>query len=421
MKNARSFAGSFNPVSYHENCSLKNHYRGAMREVVGYLDKLANLNPERFVFPSVDDIVEHCKKYQTKNLHGKRWVEKVLAELRHRRILSGRVQRVVFRVERDGWIMAPHDCVTRRVEDACIFVGPMHGCGRWQRTGDGGPGSVLYWNGCRDHAQANACEFASPACDEKPVEKPVCRPVDRPGERPVCRPVTTQLFASDNAEVSSQNGHGALVTVIPVSTEGTEKAEITTSKPGLLTTSRTFGAGAPTGHNNDKPLGSGITIGAQFGNQKNDFTLLAQITDGIFEPWSYKGELDVLMKHVRAVVIERAAQPWDKQRSTLAQIVDQATKRAAAEGDRNKGWFKSLKELQQGGPCKNDYQPPPLTGPEQLAANRARGFVGKALTSFNDFANQVTELCADCVYRTADARQETGYTIQAADGVWDKA
>ena len=110
--------------------------------------------------------------------------------------------------------------------------------------------------------------------------------------------------------------------------------------------------------------------------------LLIQLTDGIFNPHAYKetGDIDVLVKYARAAVAEDAALPWDKQRTTLAKIVDQVAKCSAAEGLKQKGWFKALKELQQGGPCKKNYPPPPLTNAQQLAANRAQGFVGIPVT-----------------------------------------
>jgi hypothetical protein len=153
MKKQRSFAGSFCRVTHDkENCELKNHYRGAMREVVGYLDMLAAKDPERFVFCGVDDIVKHCQKYQSKNLHSKTWVEKLLAELRHRHVVSGRLVRVRRHQEVVGFIVAPHSCLTETMLDGtCIFRGPVQTCGRWERTGNAGPGTVLFWAGCTCH------------------------------------------------------------------------------------------------------------------------------------------------------------------------------------------------------------------------------------------------------------------------------
>src|SRR5580658_5315537 len=40
---------------------LKRHYCDCPREVIGYLEVLAENDPERFVFASVPDIVKHCK------------------------------------------------------------------------------------------------------------------------------------------------------------------------------------------------------------------------------------------------------------------------------------------------------------------------------------------------------------------------
>jgi hypothetical protein len=154
MKKQRSFAGSFCRVTHDKDkCELKNHYRGAMREVVGYLDMLAANDPERFVFCGVDDIVKHCQKYQSKNIHSKTWVEKVLAELRRRHVVSKRLVRVRRYEEKDGFIVAPHGCLTELMSDGtCIFRGVAHVCGRWERNGDAGPRSVLFWAGCVAHS-----------------------------------------------------------------------------------------------------------------------------------------------------------------------------------------------------------------------------------------------------------------------------
>jgi hypothetical protein len=122
------------PLKKTENCSLKRHFKGCARQVVGYLDLLAGKDPDRFVWMSVNNIVEHCKNYSKKDKAGaptkytKSAVEKALKDLRDAGVLSYPVKVPVQ--ERRGFIvdecfvLAAHDALTVREECACRFVGP---------------------------------------------------------------------------------------------------------------------------------------------------------------------------------------------------------------------------------------------------------------------------------------------------------
>jgi len=178
----RRFADSFHPKvkpPAGEPCALKWHYTGVMRELVGYFDNMAAIDPggERFVFTSIAYILKNAK---VKRYNGKPYSESAirhaLAELRARRIISKQLvrERWVKSGERGhqvlrkltGSIVAPHDCIAHMVGDECHFVGPVtHRCGRWQRTGDAGPGSVLYWAGCAQHGTNSGPPPAGPGTD----------------------------------------------------------------------------------------------------------------------------------------------------------------------------------------------------------------------------------------------------------------
>jgi hypothetical protein len=218
----RRFANNFHrktqPASG-QRCTLKDHYSGVMRELVGYLDSLAAKDPtgERFVYAKTETIFKHCKTFAGMG-YGKRVLQYAIAEARARRIISNQVvrerwvgsgkkgQKVLRSLK--GCIVAPHDCIAHMVGGSeCDFVGPMRQCGRWQRTGDGGPGSVLYWNGCTKHAA--------------PVQ-PVCIAGAAPVQ-PVCTPcaLADSSQASDFSEVNPKNGGQAVEAV------RTEQAERT--------------------------------------------------------------------------------------------------------------------------------------------------------------------------------------------------
>ena len=107
---------------------LKNHYKFCAYEVVGYLNSLAAMDAERFVWPSVPTIVTKCNKGKRKGKkpYGRRIVNYTLSDLCRDRILTP-TERVRGGALRQGWIMAPHDAVTMRNENGdCDLLGQQH-------------------------------------------------------------------------------------------------------------------------------------------------------------------------------------------------------------------------------------------------------------------------------------------------------
>lgn len=472
----RRFEHSFHPKTKPaagEPCVLKWHYSGVMRELVGYFDNMAAIDPggERFVFTSVAYLLRESK---LKRFKGKAYSESAirhaLAELRARRIISSPVERerwmdarpkkspdeVVPQVLREltGSIVAPHDCVAHMVGDECHFVGPMKLCGRWQRTGDGGPGSVLYWNGCAQHAPASgklarlASALASLAA---PNAGPSAGPIAAQSAEQcagqsadhcagycadsIAKPDSGQLY--DVAEDSAQNGVQAVVTVMPVQPckrlepekPGKQVEPAPPAKPAAalepkIKTARAFspsGACAPFGHDVTKPLGSGITIGQQF-TIKDDMQLLTEISDGEFNAHAYKqtGDIDLLCEYVRLVVGEIAGVPWENQRTQCADIMDAAAKRINRAGKQYpKGWLLVLKELRKGGACKavEPYRPPKpahWVGYQDHEGSPNERDVQAHIQS--DF-----QMCDDWICRNEAGRVDAGFTVRNNVGAWTKA
>src|SRR5579883_1651856 len=64
---------------------LKNHFLGCAREVIGYLDILADNNSDRFIRPRVSNIVAHCNRFKNKGKgagYSQTTVERCLRALR---------------------------------------------------------------------------------------------------------------------------------------------------------------------------------------------------------------------------------------------------------------------------------------------------------------------------------------------------
>src|SRR5580692_10628787 len=137
----RRFSNSFRPrlrdLKPDEKCELKNHYSGALQELVGRLDFMASIDAtgERFVFSGVDNMVAKCHRYQQpENRFSKSTIEKVLKELRSRYIISKRLVRVRDGKEYVGFIVAPHDYLAvREKPNECVLKGQLKVPGRWRR------------------------------------------------------------------------------------------------------------------------------------------------------------------------------------------------------------------------------------------------------------------------------------------------
>src|SRR6266446_906841 len=125
-----------------ETCSIKRHFRNVLREVIGYLDKLASNDAERFVWASVPDITRHCNKFRKeKEPYGQRQVEYAIEIFRELRTVSKPVERVRLGVKRSGFIVAPHDGQYATFGKECRFVQFR---GRWKSSG---PGGAIWWDG----------------------------------------------------------------------------------------------------------------------------------------------------------------------------------------------------------------------------------------------------------------------------------
>jgi len=436
-----------------EPCALKWHYSGVMREIVGYFDYWANRDPERFVYANYETVCKNCKRFNGLG-YSKSAFWQAMRELRERRIISDQVVRercvpsgkkghMVLR-KLKGCIVAPHDCVTRMEADVCSFLGPMRGCGRWQRTGDGGPGSVLYWNSCGLHAPAtgglpngkqllsapNAGESAVPCA----VPSTVVSTAANAAASTVPSTVSTSAQISDLSEVSPKNGDQSVVTVIPgVSRENREEPEQPVKpaplvqaaaqvQTGASLSSSLSGACSPYGHDVTKPLGSETTIGQHFAIA-DDIELLQGISDGEFNVYPYKetGDIDLLAEYTRMVVEKNAAQPWDNQRATCARLMDSVAKQIKRDGQEYPaGWLAVIYELRNGGKCvvtiRRKFQQPGGWG--DLAVIRA------TLKKYNNtYKNNGSgwEMCGDGICRQQADRETQGFTLKAADGIWDKA
>jgi hypothetical protein len=232
---------------------------------------------------------------------------------------------------------------------------------------------------------------------------------------------------SDLPEGNRKNDGQALVTVIPGVAEEPRKpvkpvepappvqaaAQI---KTNTAFSSSPSGACAPYGHDLTKPLGSEVTIGQRFAI-KGDIGLLQDISDGEYNVYAYKDDIDNIAKYARMVVEGIAGVPWDNQRATLGDIMDSVAKRMSRDKlEWPAGWLAVLKELRKGGQCHTKYTPPRNPnwvgyqnhdGPPNEMDVRAR-------------INSDFQMCDDWICRNDAGREAADFTAKNSVGAWVK-
>lgn len=127
-----NFSGSLKPlvrVKADQRCSLKRHFTGCLRQVIGILDHLASKDPDRLVWITTASVQKHCKNYGVKGepLYSLKMVEVCLKALRDKGIISHQhalevQQRRGFIVDH-AFVVAPHDALCKETNTTCRFVG----------------------------------------------------------------------------------------------------------------------------------------------------------------------------------------------------------------------------------------------------------------------------------------------------------
>lgn len=112
-------------------CNHKHHFRGVLREVIGYFELHAKDDRERFVWFSIADLTKHCNRYKSA-AYQERAVKYAIAYLRRKHLISKRLERKRSGVLREGVIVTPHDALFQKTKCLCEFVGRKVP-GRWRR------------------------------------------------------------------------------------------------------------------------------------------------------------------------------------------------------------------------------------------------------------------------------------------------
>jgi hypothetical protein len=105
-------------------CMLKRHFRGCLRQVIGYLDVLASRDPDRFVWCSWKDIVQHARKWKKGGATYKRSMVFRCLEMLTALGIIEKASRVRNGCWRTGFIVKDHDVMVRKPkgDHACVLV-----------------------------------------------------------------------------------------------------------------------------------------------------------------------------------------------------------------------------------------------------------------------------------------------------------
>jgi hypothetical protein len=335
-----------------EACNWKRHYRNCAREVIGYLESLAILDSERFVFASVPDIVKHCNRKRNKQPYRRRAVEYAMKQLQEQLVLGEQVERFRKNAMRPGWLVTPHATATLLINNRCDFKGQRH----WEREivterqPDGGWEVIsigpVQWT---DYASGKPLEtntenagvrcgvrWESPKCavrcaveDEKTSPQPI---VDASVAHQVCGAsrVSRGQSAVESINLTTPVESGSQA----VAAKGSAKPNSKTGRVG----------GVEEKGVNDETIGQHFNVAAHPGFQSITAGLLNTKT----EAWGRFAGTDDLLLICWDVIAEFSGQPY-LGRSTNALVMSLAMQRFnAAHGEVPPSWLKVLNDLKRG-------------------------------------------------------------------------
>jgi hypothetical protein len=101
-------------------CTLKRHFLGCLRQVIGLAEKLARNDPERFVWAGQQAFLKHAKKRDGKRGYSQRQVRYSLATAESYGVLTP-ARRVRNGVLRTGFIVEHHDRIMSQKGGRCLL------------------------------------------------------------------------------------------------------------------------------------------------------------------------------------------------------------------------------------------------------------------------------------------------------------
>lgn len=174
-------------------CGLKRHFRGVLRQVIGYLDALACNDPERFAWPGREDIQRHARKWKGGGTASRAQVYRSLKLAQEMGIIE-RVDRIRNGSLHVGFIVPAHDTIAQQTHDSCTLTRLL--AERFSGSDETAKETVLTSKG---DGKGDSCE--SPRRQKtilmRPQRRRFCDSNETPNRTPEETPENTQV--SDDA------------------------------------------------------------------------------------------------------------------------------------------------------------------------------------------------------------------------------
>jgi hypothetical protein len=110
-----------------KGCALHRHFRRSLKQVISYLEKLAENDPERFVWPGVENISQHARDWsadpsgQAGCVFSVRQVQRNLRRLEGASILVP-AKRYRGGCRRSGWVVREHPHIDDEQTSCSLFL-----------------------------------------------------------------------------------------------------------------------------------------------------------------------------------------------------------------------------------------------------------------------------------------------------------
>ena len=364
-----------------DTCSLKRHFRGCTREVIGYLDLLAKNNPQRFAYCRVVNIVKHCKRYKGKK-YSKSMVEVSVAYLRQHWFITTEVElRVNYGIERPGFFVLPHDLLFRRAGNVCSLLDretQWNAFKIWlkstvestvkstgQSTGESTVQSMV------PTTQNEVLEYANEYGAEKLLAVETTEPIREEQEK--LRQVCGNGAAANRGTESVGLTERTVESVKP-GAPTSDQASVTENQkqkgnPSALSSSKT-----------DRPKPEGQTIAQYFsGVADRDLIYTLSNTRITPDPKTYR-HWEALVDHCKAAVAKRGSVQVTS--NALADIMGAVMDTCRAEGSKDppREWHAAMKKMREGEPLL--CVPTPLVDSDPTVTGVPHLFQGFSLDEF---------------------------------------
>lgn len=361
-------------------CTLKRHFLGCLRQIIGLAEKLAANDPDRFVWAGKPFFIRHARKrrngeYKARQVHNSFLVAELLG------VLGQEEERLRNGIVRKGFTVLSHDSVTTETDSRCLLkVKRMNSVSsrvRGEKRNESRQGRAVI-------ASAMSARKATPSATVSATRNPISATPSATISRPECIAecnTDCNTKSSDVAHPPEVDDQSPAEYVQKCEQKSASEPVNPVSQPLYPSTDEPTAAIREQEFWNDLDLikadgqGKTMTVGEWFDNLLYD-DIIEAISDHEFDLsflTNYKHSSQ-LTKCCHDAVAELSTCTFSG-RSTCAKIMGSAMEllRANHNTDVPKGWLPVMRALRKGGNVRSsrpqaiDYWEPPIIVPAEEA------------------------------------------------------